>query len=180
MRNRRTLMLVESAFAVGLALVFNKLGYRMPYGGSINLEMIPILFIAFRWGVKAGFLAGAASGCLQLLIDPYIIHPIQLLMDYPLPFAVLGLAGLLRDDLRGETGVINLIVGVCLGVFGRLIIHVLSGVIFFAEYAPAGQNVWLYSVTYNITYLLPSLLISIIVLILIKRPLEKYLVDRWQ
>lgn len=172
MRNQKTLMLVESALAVALALVLNKLGIRMAYGGSINFEMLPILFIAFRWGVGPGFLAGTVSGLLQLLFDPYIIHPVQLIMDYPLPFALLGLAGLVRHRLATKTWAINLVSGIIIAVFGRFLVHVLSGVIFFSEYAPEGQNVWLYSLGYNLTYLAPSLIICSIVMLLVWKPLS--------
>ena len=42
----------------------------------------------------------------------------------------------------------------------RLACHVLSGVIFFAAYAPEGTNAWLYSFVYNATFMFPSVLIS--------------------
>ena len=49
---------------------------------------------------------------------------------------------------------------VALGGAGRLAAHWLSGMVFFAQNAPQGQPVWLYSLIYNASYLLPSLVIS--------------------
>jgi thiamine transporter len=48
--------------------------------------------------------------------------------------------------------------GTLLGATGRVIAHIFSGVIFFAEYAPETQNVWVYSTIYNLGYLAPSAL----------------------
>ncbi len=164
MRDRKTLMLVESALAVALALAVNKIGWEMPYGGSINFEMIPILFIGLRWGIGAGILAGTASGLLQLLISAHIYYPVQAIMDYPLAFAVLGLAGVVSHKMSGKYARIYATAGVLLGTLARAIMHILSGAIFFAEYAPEGQNVWLYTITYNLTYMLPSILICVVVM----------------
>ena len=58
------------------------------------------------------------------------------------------------------------------GGTGRFISHVLSGVLFFAEYA-GGQNVWVYSLVYNISYLLPSLVASAVCAIAIMPVLDR-------
>jgi thiamine transporter len=55
----------------------------------------------------------------------------------------------------------------------RLIVHILSGVIFFGSYAPEGQNVWAYSTIYNATFLIPTTIITYIVLIIVMKALEK-------
>ena len=57
-------------------------------------------------------------------------------------------------------------IGTIIAIGGRLFSHVLSGVIFFAEYAGT-QNPWIYSILYNASYLIPELIISIIVISLI-------------
>ncbi|MDZ5034665.1 energy-coupled thiamine transporter ThiT, partial [Clostridium perfringens] len=67
----------------------------LPNGaGSINLgSMVPILLIAFIYGPEIGMLTGFLFGIIYLIISPYILHPIQVLFDYPLPFMAVGLAG---------------------------------------------------------------------------------------
>lgn len=170
MRNMKTKMLVEMAVAVALALGLNKLTlFQMPQGGSVNLEMLPIIFIALRWGFGAGVFAGVGHGLLQLVFGAYVVHPAQLILDYPLAFAMLGVAGLFRTNMEGAKGAVNVILGSFFGVFGRFLCSLFSGVIFFAEYAPEGQNVWIYSSIYNGSYLIPSLLICLVVLLLARK-----------
>lgn len=177
MRNIKTKMLVEMAVAIAIALGMNKLTlFQMPQGGSVNLEMLPLIFIALRWGAGAGLSAGVGHGLLQLAFGAYIVHPAQLILDYPLAFALLGAAGFFRTDMEGVKGAVNVILGTVCGVFGRYLCHVVSGAIFFGEYAPAGQNVWVYSSIYNGSYLIPSLMICIVVLLLARKQLAQ--IDR--
>ncbi len=166
MRDPKIKMMVEMAVAVALALILNNVTlFKMPQGGSINLEMLPILFIAFRWGVGAGFLTGTAHGLLQMIFGAYLVMPIQVIMDYPLPFALLGLAGLFKTKFDDQNSVLKITIGVVLGVVGRFFSHLISGVVFWGQYAPAGQSPWAYSAIYNGSYLIPSLFICLIILI---------------
>jgi thiamine transporter len=70
-----------------------------------------------------------------------------MLLDYPLAFGALGFAGLLGGRKLG------LIYGYLIGLFSRYLCAVLSGIIFFGQYAPEGFNAVTWSVYYNITYL---------------------------
>ena len=153
MGNRKVRILVEGALAASLALALSYLRiWRMPQGGSITLENIPIFIFALRWGLKAGFGAGSVAGLLQLILGGYVVHPAQAILDYPLAFAVLALAAVWRSPLWG---------GLALGSAARFICHLLSGVVFFSAYAPEGTNVWAYSAVYNASFMLPSLVLSI-------------------
>ena len=75
-----------------------------------------------------------------------------------------------RIRIRSITGKLSLvsfrrmIIGVVAGIALRMICHVLSGVIFFAEYA-GEQNPWVYSIVYNGSYLLPEAIITLAVLL---------------
>ena len=96
---------------------------------------------------------------------PYIYHPLQALLDYPLAFAALGLAGLV--PVGRSTGPRTWRVSSRRwpsGASARLVFHFLSGLIFFAEYAPAWEAPWLYSITYNLLYLLPSAVATALIL----------------
>ena len=55
--------------------------------------MVPIIWLALRRGPKVGITTGVIYGIIQFIILPYAIDPIQVLLDYPLAFGVLGLAG---------------------------------------------------------------------------------------
>ena len=176
MKRNQIRMMTEISMAVALAAILNfLLLWRMPQGGSLSLEMLPILIIALRWGTGPGMMAGAVYGLVQLALGPFIIHPAQLVLDYPLAYMLVGLAGIFSNkiDLKTKGSTYGwLLVAVLTGGLGRFICHFLSGIIFFAQYVPEGQNLWVYSAIYNVSYLLPALLLSYIIII----PLIKILV----
>jgi len=167
-------MIVECALAVALAVVLNFIALRLPIniaGGSVSLTMLPIAIVAIRRGPLAGALAGVVFGTLDFLMEPFIVHWAQVILDYPLPYLLFGMGvGMLarvyvltyeageRSGLIAK-GSILIIIGFLIGGILRYAAHVLSGVIFFSEYA-GGGNVWVYSLVYNITYFAPSLIAS--------------------
>jgi thiamine transporter len=73
-------------------------------------------------------------------MDPYILHPVQVLFDYPLPFLALGLAGFFKQ---------NKLLGTSVAIFGRFICHFISGVAFFGSFAPEGMSPIVYSLFVN-------------------------------
>src|ERR671912_1639453 len=164
---RDTRVLTEAALAVALSFVLGFVVlFRMPFGGSVSLEMIPLIILALRQGWKVGVVAGAAFGLLYLAIDFYVVHPVQLILDYPLAFGALGLAGLFKPTVQGA------ILGAAVAVLARFSCHFLSGVVFFASFAPEGFNPYLYSAAYNAAYLVPSLGIAIVVTVVLLKALE--------
>jgi thiamine transporter len=142
------------ALAGALSLVSHSV-FGLPQGGSINVGMVPIFWLAIRRGWKVGLFAGTVFGMVDLAIEPFIVHPVQLILDYPLAFACLGLAGFFQR---------RPVVGVVVGVTGRFISHFVSGVIYFPEYAPEGMSPILYSAIYNGSYLVPSMIICAVVI----------------
>jgi thiamine transporter len=82
-----------------------------------------------------------------------VAHPAQALLDYPLAFASLGLAALVPRPLWA---------GALLGSLARFCCHVLSGVVFFASYAPEGTNVWIYAIGYNGSFMVPNLILTVL------------------
>jgi len=112
--------------------------------------MLPICAFAFCYGLVPGTVVGAAYGALQFIQEPFFVHPVQILVDYPLAFAALALAAFARR-IPAKYGAMA--AGVVLGAIGRLIMATLSGVVFFSQYAPEGTPVLVYSFIYNFTYL---------------------------
>ncbi|NGQ93823.1 energy-coupled thiamine transporter ThiT [Brevibacillus sp. SYP-B805] len=167
MQNHRLLTMMEIAIMAALGYVLSNVKvFEMPQGGSISLVMVPIALIAIRRGLVPGLITGLIVGELNHLIGGYVVHPVQLLLDYPLAFAALGLAGvarLSRMDRQGKR-IAALWGGLLLAVGVRFACHFISGVVWFGEYAPAGMPVPLYSFLYNITYLLPEMIITGVVL----------------
>ena len=155
-------MIAKAAICIALAYVFSIIKvFRMPMGGSVTLvSMLPLILFTVAFGPLEGVLIGCVYGLLQLLIDPYVIHPMQLLVDYPMAFAAVTLscaASLLPLPKRA-----GLPVAVLLGYLGRCIMAVISGVVFFAEYA-GEQGAFLYSLIYNLSYLGPEALLCMAV-----------------
>ena len=152
-----TKILVNVSLMLALAVILHFLRlYHFPQGGSVTLgAMIPLLLISFRYGAGVGTLAGFAFGLLNILQDPFIVHPIQVLFDYPLPYMATGLAGLFPR---------HMFAGVFAAFAGRFICHFISGVIFFASYAPEGMSPIIYSLTTNAALLVPEALICCVIL----------------
>lgn len=145
--------------ALAFALSYVKL-FNAPMGGSITLmSTFFITLVGYLYGTYVGIITGVAYGLLQLIAGPYLVHPIQILVDYPLAFGALGLSGLFSHSRYG------LIKGYLVGISGRLFFAVLSGIVFFAEYA-GDQNVFLYSFTYNLSYIGLEAVITIVILLL--------------
>jgi thiamine transporter len=155
-------ILAYAAMTVAISFVLSAIRlYRMAQGGSVTLvSMLPIIAFSLAFGPLRGALVGCAYGFLQLLHDPYIVHPLQVLTDYPLAFAALALGGL--AERMPLPAYLKLPAATVIGSAGRFAMAVLSGVVFFAEYA-GDQNVLVYSSLYNISYLGPDALMCLVV-----------------
>lgn len=159
-RRWSTRMIANAALCIALSFILSCIRlYRLPQGGSITLaSMLPLFLFAYAYGTVPGMLTGAAYGVLQFIQDAYFVHPVELVLDYPLAFAMLGLAGIAHN--RNDRG--SFIAGIVLGTVGRFVCAFLSGIIFFGMYAPEGQNVFVYSAVYNGFYLIPEAAICIV------------------
>ena len=134
--------------------------------------MVPIIWLALRRGTRIGVFAGAIYGFIQFALLPYIAPTpyaaVQVLLDYPLAFGVLGLAGLFRKYP---------LAGASIGIVGRFIMHFVSGVFFWAAaYAPESDP-YVYSAVYNGSYILPELAITMAIVFFLEnsRVLDIYL-----
>ena len=157
----RRLSYAAMCIAIAFVLSCIKL-FRMPQGGSVTpAAMLPLIMFALACGPVQGLTIGCAFGLLQLIEDPYVIHPIQLLCDYPLAYGAMALC-CLACLIPEEKSYFRLPVAVLLGYFARLVMAVISGVAFFAEYA-GDQNAFVYSVVYNISYLAPEMAIALVI-----------------
>jgi thiamine transporter len=155
-----TRILAEVSVLVALSLVLNFIKvYQLPQGGSITLaSMVPVLLISFRRGPRVGIFSGAVFGLAQMLVDGWVYNPVGMLLDYPIAYGALGLAGLFKK---------NPLIGVVVSLTTRFLSHFISGVLFFAMYAPEGMSPIVYSAVYNGSYVLPEMVISCIFIYLL-------------
>ena len=128
---------------------------QLPNAGRISMEMLPIFYLSFTLGARAGLIAGGVLGLLILLIDPRFVHPAQVLLDYPLANMMVGTSGFFRKSV---------ILGVLVGGTGRFLSHFVSGIVFFAAFTPEGTPVALYSLIYNGSYIFPQMILAWILL----------------
>ena len=148
------------AMCLALATVLSEIKiFDMPTGGSITLlSMFVIALPGILFGLVPGIVTAVAYGILQLIIDPYVLYPMQLVVDYILAFGALGLSGL----FYGKKGAV--IKGYIAAVIGRYIFSVISGWIFFGAYAWEGWNPLPYSLAYNAAYIFAEAALTVIIL----------------
>lgn len=159
-----TKQLVFSAMAIALAAVICvviKLP-SLPNGGSVTLfSMLIITLIGYWYGVRVGLVAAIAYGILQYFLGPYAVHPIQVLLDYPIAFGALGLSGLFSNAKNG------LLKGYLVGVLGRYSMHMISGLIFYTAYTGSfidNQAAVIAAFAYNATYIVPEAVLTVLLL----------------
>ena len=160
--------------AFSFALSYVKL-WDMPAGGSVTLvSFLPIVLFAFIYGSKKGLLIGFLYGMLQAIQDPWLIHPAQFLLDYPIAFSTICFAGVLTDlgVLKNLPQLKFALSAIITGVM-RFFCHVLSGVFAFGAYAE-GANFWLFSLAYNSYVFIDIALVIVVGIILLSsKPLVK-------
>ena len=155
-----TKQLTYSAVALALAMVCSMIKFaNLPMGGSVTLcSMLFIVLIGYWFGPYVGLTTAFAYGLLQFVVEPIFYTLPQMLIDYPLAFGALCLAGFFAGKKHG------LQLGYLVGVIGRYIFAVISGVVFFGAYAPEGTPAIVYSLGYNATYIVPEAVITLIII----------------
>ncbi len=162
----KTKQIVFSAMAIALATVIAtviKLP-SLPNGGSVTLfSMLIVCLVGYWYGPTTGLIAAFAYGILQFITGPYVVHPAQVLLDYPLAFGALGLSGFFYQKKHG------LMIGYIVGVTGRFAMHMVSGLIFYTAYVDTLEGnvaaIWA-STVYNLSYILPEAILTLILLAL--------------
>ena len=176
--NLETRVLAEIVvFAALSAILYTIRPFSLPYGGSITLgSMVPVMWLSLRRGLHVGFTAGVIFGLLALLIDvmllPYspITNPVQVILEYPIAFGILGLAGVFQ-----KPSIFASIIGVCISVLAKFFLHFLAGIIFWAYTVPQGWNPVAWAAIYNGSFLLPEFIISaVLMFLLVKKGTLEY------
>ena len=166
--------LTEGAILIAAAEILSFLPlYKFPWGGSIDLAMLPIILFCVRWGFGPGMLVSTAHAVLQTLFEGGIAIGWQsILGDFLIAYMVLGLAGLFRGKFLPAAVV---------SCTARFLVHYVVGATIWAEYMPETffnmtmTTPWIYSALYNGAYMLPDLvMILVIFLLLQKTPLAPY------
>lgn len=150
----KTKKLVTSAMMISLGMIIALICeyvpfFNPPFGGTITIgSTIPIMIIAYLYGLKWGFLSGFVFGILKMAVgmktvsalflpesDSYmgvLFASIIVLLDYILAYTVIGIGGIFRNKLKKTSA---LAASAALGLFLRYIIHTVSGAIFYGAWA---------------------------------------------
>jgi len=135
-------------------------------GGSITLvSFLPICLFSYIYGMKKGLIVGFIYGLLQAIQDPFIVHPGQFLLDYPIAFSMIALSGLLTDlNALSNLPRLKFTIGAILTGLFRYVAHTISGVFAFGAYAAdnGASSFLTYSAVYN-TYVFIDIALVIIV-----------------
>lgn len=169
----RSVAFAAVCIAMSFALSYIRL-FKLPQGGSVTLvSLLPIMLFSYIFGIKKGFLVGIIYGVLQAIQDPYIIHPAQFLLDYPVAFSAIAFAGVFSEVKAFEKmPQVSFALGAALtGVF-RFVSHFCSGAFAFGAYAAdAGyKNIYLYSLAYNSFVFVDIVIVIVVGVILLSSP----------
>ena len=169
MNNKDTKMIVEAGISIALSVILSFIViFRMPLGGSVTIaSRLPIVIYAVRRGWEKGIIAAGVLGVVQMLVGGYMVHPIQVLLDYLLSYGAMGLAGISFGDKANKFSYVPSIIlsYIVSGAF-----NVISGMIYFYDMATAqkaGFHSFLtYALAYNYSFLAADALILLVVFIL--------------
>ena len=168
--------MVTAAIMAALAVILSYIEIQVgAVGGSINIVMLPIILVAYRYGALWGVGTGLVVGLVKCIIGGGIGWGLpSILLDYVLAYGAVGVAGFVRKLKFG------LPIGALIGAIARFGIHYISGITIYAITTATEisgittSNAWLYSLIYNGLYMLPSTILVVIVAILIMKPVKSY------
>ncbi len=177
--------LVESALMIAIATVLNEYTkfIRMPLGGGVTIcSMLPLVVMSFRWGWKRGLLTAGAFSLLQLLFGmDNVMYATSagmaaaiVLLDYIVPYTVIGLAGI----CKGKNLAVSYVIGIIVTFTLRLLCHFITGWWIWDALWPNefGMIAPVYSIAYNGSYMLGEMVLSgAVAVLLCKTGLRRYM-----
>ena len=129
-----TKSIVYAAICIAMSFALSYVRFlELPQGGSITLaSLLPLMIYSYLFGIRKGVLAGIIYGFLQFIQAPWFYHPIQFLLDYPIAFGAIGLAGLFHElKLFDNRKIVQFLLGAVITVIIRYFSHVISGIFVF-------------------------------------------------
>ncbi len=133
-----------------------------PQGGGCSLlSILPIMLLSVLYGKEEALLSAIVVALLKIVIQPpYFI--MQLPLDY---FG--AMMAVAYTPMFGTESKSKLALGAGLAVTLSTFFSILSGTIFFGQFAPEGMNPWLYATIYNVTGYGVEAALSVLVLLLL-------------
>ena len=151
----KTKRITESAMLLAMAIVLELISKtfipEQTFGGQITIvSMLPVVLIAYRHGVKWGFVATFTYALLEMALGAKTVSSaflpgffgdgamivnaiVMCLLDYIVAYTVLALAGVFRNRIKRPG--ISLMAGSLVALGARYVTHILSGYILFSSWA---------------------------------------------
>lgn len=148
--NARALTYGAICVAMAYALSYVKF-FSLPQGGSVTFaSMLPIILYSYMFGTRKGLVVGVVYGMLQFIQSPQFYQPMQVLLDYPIAFGALGVAGIARKIpfVKGKM-LAEFAVGATIAIVLRYFAHVVSGYYVFSSWAMEGYTAVSWAFVYN-------------------------------
>lgn len=173
-----TRIICEVAIFAAIGFVLDEIqgAYSVSFtgGGSIGIAMVAILIIAYRRGFLPAMATGLIMGALDIATKAYVIHPLQVFLDYVFPYMFVGLAGLFKPLFDKSTNhkYLWLVVGTLFGGILKFFSHFFAGLFYWNVPSQFAWNLSymspaLYSFVYNLAYIGPCIVLSILVLVIL-------------
>lgn len=158
----RALSFAGVSVALSFALSYVKL-FSLPQGGSITLaSMLPLIIYSYVFGARKGIFAGVVYGLLQCVQSPQIYQPMQVLLDYPVAFGAIGVAGIAKNIRFTDKPLAKFAIGASVACLLRYIAHVISGYYVFSSWKMAGYTAVSWAIVYNL-FVIAELAIILVV-----------------
>ena len=180
--NTRSISYAAICIALSYALSYIKF-FSLPQGGSVTFaSLLPLVLYSYMFGTRKGLVAGVVYGMLQFIQSPQFYEPMQVLLDYPIAFGAIGVAGIsrklkfLKGNMMAEFAVGATIAGVL-----RYISHALSGFYVFYHYLGVDATVGdmlAYAFGYNSFVMVDiALVIAVGVLALLSKTMRRTVLE---
>lgn len=169
--NTKALTYGAICIALSFALSYIKF-FQLPQHGSVTFaSLLPLALYSYMFGTKKGVIAGIIYGFLQFIQSPSFYEPMQALLDYPIAFAAIGVAGIARKFafLKGDVR-LEFAVGTTIAVLLRYVSHVISGYFVFYSWRQEGYSPLSWAFVYNLFTIVDLVIVLVMgVLVLLSR-----------
>lgn len=133
-----------------------------PQGGGCSLlSILPIMILAVMFDTQEALVCAIIVAFIKIVIQPPY-YPMQIPLDYLGAMISVAFTPMFGTDKKSK-----LVTGALVASLLSIIFSVLSGIIFFGEFAPKGTSVWIYSIVYNFLGYGVEALLSVIALSLL-------------
>lgn len=174
------IVFIEGGIIVALCMILQFIPHDIGVSSiQVVYGLIPLGIYAIRRGFIPATIAGGIWGVLDWLKSGGGVSfgPQQIIMEYPLAFALLGLIGLGSASViaaihqgNENRAYLKFMEYFALGVFAKYLIHFIAGFWFWGMYAPKWANPYLWSLIVNGGSFVANLIMGAVIFwILIKK-----------